>query len=69
MIRKVVCQFGTIITLGWAAVTLLSTNLIDYINTQLLTNDIFKIVWAGILIALGFLLAQKCKKEKDSCKL
>lgn len=65
MIKKILCKFATILTLFWAASIILSSNIINQINSAL-SSDIVRILFAGGLIALGFWLSNKC--TEDGCK-
>lgn len=66
MIKKVLCKFGTILTLFWAAALVLSSNLVLQIN-GILANDIFRFLFAGGLIFAGFWFSQKCN-DGETCE-
>jgi len=65
MLKKILCRFGEILTIGFAAGILLSTRIMVTLNNAL-ANDLFKIIGAGLLISLGFWLSQRC--EEETCK-
>ena len=66
MIKKIICKFGTILTLFWAGGLVLSSDLIMQIN-GILNDDIFRFLFAAGLIAAGFWFSSKCQ-EGGTCE-